>query len=170
MVVILSIAVAGRGPSLGSDSDTLPPVGVATSSATQFATLQSSTALRAQPARYDFGRVPLAGGDVTTRYVVTNVTDGPVRLRDIYTSCNCTTATLRFGDGTVAGPFGMPGHELPVSYDRVVQPGESFQVQVRFNPAAHGPRGVGHVTRSIVMKPVGGPALEFVFTATVVGS
>ncbi len=126
--------------------------------------------LTAQPAGFAFGRVPIAGGNVTTRFVVTNVADRPVRLERVYTSCNCTTASLEFSDGGAGGPFGMPGHELPTEYDRTVQPGESFEVQVYFNPAAHGPRGIGSVTRSIVLAPANDPPLEFVFTVTVVGS
>lgn len=126
--------------------------------------------LTAQPTGFAFGRVQISGGYVTTRFVVTNVSDRPVRLQRVYTSCNCTTASLEFSDGGAGGPFGMPGHELPTEYDRVVQPGESFGVQVYFNPAAHGPKGIGSVTRSIVVEPANDPPLEFVVTATVVGS
>ena len=126
--------------------------------------------LTAQPAVFAFGRVPIAGGNVTTRFVVTNVSDRPARLQRVYTSCNCTTASLEFSDGGAGGPFGMPGHELPIEYDRVVQPGESFEVRVYFNPAAHGPGGIGSVTRSVILEPANDPRLEFVFTATVVGS
>lgn len=123
--------------------------------------------LLVEPATYDFGRVPLTGGDVTTRFVVTNRSNRAVRLSDVYTSCGCTTVKLQFSSGTVAGPFGMPGHELPIRYDRELQPGERIEVQVRFDPAAHGPQGVGRVTRTVVLKPVGGRAAEFTFTATV---
>ncbi|MFQ6046301.1 MAG: DUF1573 domain-containing protein [Gemmatimonadales bacterium] len=124
--------------------------------------------LVAEPAEHDFGRVPLSGGNVTTRFVVTNRGKRAIRLRDVYTSCGCTTAELEFSDGTVAGPFGMPGHDLPVRYDRELEPGERVEVLVRFDPAAHGPQGVGRVTRAVVLKPVGAPPTEFVFTATVI--
>lgn len=129
--------------------------------------VKSPPVFSAQPDGYAFGRVPINGGDVATQFVVTNVADRPVRLQRVYTSCGCTTASLAFSDGTEVGRFGMPGHDLPTEYDRVVQPGEEFEVRVLFDPAAHGPNGIGTVSRSIMLEPADEPALEFVFTVTV---
>ena len=126
--------------------------------------------LAAIPAVFAFGRVPINGGNVGTKFVITNVAGRPVRLLRVYTSCGCTTASLTFSDGTRAGPFGMPGHDLPIQYDRIVKPGERFEVEAVFNPAAHGPAGLGSVSRSVILETAAGPPLAFGFTANVVSS
>lgn len=167
-VLILTGVVFGGAPTAGSWSHhELPSTTVQSTSGGGSEVAQAVPVLIARPMTYAFGSVPIYGGTVSTRYVVTNVAGLPVRLRGVYTSCGCTTAELRFSDGVVAGPFGMPGHELPVRYDRVLQSGESFEVVARFNPATHGLEGLGNVVRSIILEPVGHSPLELTFSATV---
>jgi len=67
----------------------------------------------------------------------------------VFTSCMCTEAELKVGDRT-AGPFGMQGHTASSVY-LVVKSGETLTVKVIFDPAAHGPSGVGPIERQVAI-------------------
>lgn len=161
ILVLAATAMVGFGAlpadAVGQESQSPPPKSP-----------EAPAVFAAQPAGFAFGDVSISGGSVTTRFEVTNVSDRPVRLQRVYTSCNCTTVALKFSDGTEAGRFGMQGHEFLTEYDRVVQPGESFEVQAFFAPATHGLDGLGDVTRIVRLEPADDPPLDFTFTATVV--
>lgn len=126
------------------------------------------TLLEADRRQHDFGRVPIYGGDVETAFQVSNGGPDPVRLVSVYTSCGCTTAVLEFDDGSREGPFGMPGHELPTRLHRPLRPGEAVRVRVIFDPAAHGPAGLGPVTRAVSLHTGDGGGVELVIAAEVV--
>jgi len=89
---------------------------------------------------------------VTARFGVKNSAAGVARLTEVYTSCMCTTVRLEFADSRVAGPFGMRGHDLPTTLARTLKPGEEFVALVTFDPAAHGPAGVGPVVRQVLLQ------------------
>lgn len=142
---------AQAGPAAANTEQQLPP-----------------TPLEADITRRDLGRIGIRDGVVETVFRVRNGASQPVHLAAIYTSCMCTTATLQFKDGTSAGPFGMPGHDLPTTVDRTLAPGESFEVHASFDPMAHGPDAVGPVRRGIAIHSDNGSMLELDFTADVV--
>ncbi|GMR13970.1 MAG: hypothetical protein BMS9Abin29_2197 [Gemmatimonadota bacterium] len=114
--------------------------------------LQSDEGLSADRLEHDFGSVRIDGGKVTTRFKMKNGTAGATRLTELYSSCMCTSVRLEFADSRVAGPFGMRGHDLPTTLDRTLEPGEEFVASVTFDPAAHGPAGVGAVTRQVMFQ------------------
>jgi len=124
--------------------------------------------LIAEPLTRDLGDVPIGGGKVQTSFMVRNDSDEAVRLVSVYTSCMCTTAVLAFEDGPKEGPFGMPGHDLPTSLDRSLGAGQTMEVEVTFDPAAHGPDAVGPVTRGIAIHLDDGEVLILQFNANVV--
>lgn len=117
---------------------------------------------------HEFGDVPIDGGVVETVYNVRNDAAEEVRLAAVYSSCMCTTAVLEFADGTSAGPFGMPGHELPTTIERTLAAGEQFRVRVQFDPAAHGPEGVGPTRRAVAIHTANGAMLQLDLTANVI--
>jgi hypothetical protein len=78
----------------------------------------------------------------------------------------CTTATLVTPSGR-RGPFGMPGHTPIPSIRERLAPGEMAQVEVVFDPAAHGPAGVGRIDRTVTLQNDAGAPLELAFTAMV---
>ncbi len=120
--------------------------------------------------RHDFGDIAIDGGDVETVFRVSNTAHDEVELVAVYTSCGCTSAVLEFDDGSTAGPFGMPGHgDLP-EIERLVVPGESFDVRVSFDPAAHGPQGLGNIMRAVKLHARDGGTTELTITAHVVRS
>lgn len=99
----------------------------------------------------------MANGIVRHSFAVKNAGDIPVTVRQVYTSCMCTEATLLVAGGRRIGPFGMPGHGMPPSINREFAPGEEATIEVAFDPAAHGPAGVGMIERLIYLETDGGP-------------
>ena len=84
---------------------------------------------------YDFGPVREAGGSVECSFHLTNISDVPVTLYNISVTCDCTT---------------------PSWPKEPIAPGESIDIDVRFNPFAQ----FGHIDKSLhlyitgVEKPV----------------
>lgn len=123
-----------------------------------------SGSLVARADYYDFGEVSMAAGKVSYDYQIRNSGSDPAAIAKIYTSCMCTTAELIKGD-TRRGPYGMPGHGIVPKINQTVNPGEEFLVRVIFDPAAHGPAGIGPVERVIYVEQKNGEVLELRFKA-----
>lgn len=108
-----------------------------------------STKLTASETSFDFGRISMAAGKVQHSFIVKNNSDTAIKVRQITTSCMCTIAMWRQGDKTL-GPFGMSGHGGPTGMmEDVLTPGAEAEVVVEFDPAAHGPAGVGVIERQV---------------------
>lgn len=125
-----------------------------------------SSRLTASPARYDFGSVSMAAGSVRQQFTVTNQGESPVTLTKLYSSCMCTQASLTLG-GRRVGPFGMPGHGSIPRIQEVLPPGGTATLEVTFDPAAHGPAGVGRVERQVTLEQGSGAPLRVAIAATV---
>lgn len=123
-------------------------------------------ALSSPNAFHDFGSISMAGGHVRHRYALKNVSAAPVTIERIYTSCMCTTATFIRGV-RMAGPFGMLGHGTVPPVNQVLAPGESAYVEAVFDPAAHGPAGLGHTEREITIEQSAGRPMRLAFSADV---
>lgn len=119
---------------------------------------------------HDFGTISMGDGDVVHVYELKNRSSEPVTLGEIYTSCMCTTAQAKYEDGTESKVAGMRGHGAATALNRAIQPGESFQVEAVFDPAAHGPSGVGPVNRVVYVQTNSREKqmIELKFEATVV--
>lgn len=78
----------------------------------------------------------------------------------------CTSAALMMG-GRRFGPYGMPGHGAIPRIDQTLNPNEEATIEVTFDPAAHGPAGVGKIQRTIIVENNAGQSLELNFTALV---
>lgn len=115
---------------------------------------------------FDFGSISMKNGTVSRRFTLSNAGSEPVVITKVYTSCMCTSATVSVQD-TVDGPFGMPGHGRVPSISRQILPGQSADVAVTFDPAAHGPAGVGTVNRTVFVETDSDSTVELTFTATV---
>ncbi len=128
---------------------------------------RSGGALIAETPSYDFGALPLRSGIARTLYTVKNAGAESLVIKNVWTSCMCTEAMVRKGTFAM-GPFGMPGHGGPTrAISLSLSPGESADVEALFDPAAHGPAGVGPVARSIFLAADTGELLELSFTAVV---
>ena len=107
----------------------------------------------------DLGTVSMAAGNVPFRYLIKNAAAEPLDINRISTSCMCTTATLVTASER-KGPFGMPGHGRPNATKVRLAPGELANVEVVFDPAAHGPSGLGRIERTVTLQSVEAPPLE----------
>lgn len=125
------------------------------------------SALASDAPVFDFGRISMAKGKVSHRYSIWNSGETPLTITKMYTSCMCTTATLMLASAKKIGPFGMPGHGLLTSISERLAPGETAQVDVVFDPAAHGPAGVGPTQRTVTVVNDAGRALELQLSAMV---
>ena len=135
---------------------------------------QAAPAAKAAPAgplvaakpSYDFGKISMAAGKVSHKYWISNESGAPVTINKIYTSCMCTEATL-ITPSRKKGPFGMPGHGVAPTISEPVAPGQAVQIEVVFDPAAHGPSGVGPIDRIVTIDNDRGRPLELQMAALV---
>ncbi len=103
---------------------------------------------------FDFGSISMAAGVVSHEFKIRNTGSNEIIIEQIYTSCMCTEASFVKGDINM-GPFGMPGHGFIPKINGVVSPGEEVVVKVDFDPAAHGPAGIGPADRTVYVIPKG---------------
>lgn len=143
-----------------------PPAAVAPAPGAAAPGGAASGQLTAMRPRYNFGTISMAAGKVTHRYAISNGASGPVVIRKIYTSCMCTTAAL-VKNGKASDAFGMPGHTPIPSIDVPLTNQDGAYVEVVFDPAAHGPAGVGPIERVVTVEHSAGQPLELQFAATV---
>ncbi len=109
--------------------------------------LNNSETLIANETVYDFGTISMRDGIVSKIFKLTNPTQKDIDLKNIGTSCGCTTAFIINGNSK-KGPFGMEGMSNNKT-DEVIPAGESRDIEVVFNPNAHGPAGIGIIDRFI---------------------
>lgn len=122
--------------------------------------------LVASETEYDFGRISMADGKVSRSFTITNPAPGSVLLDSVVTSCMCTKASLKRG-GEVIGTFGMPGHGSVPKANDTIGPGETRELVVTFDPAAHGPAGVGPIGRSVYLRDGDGGTVRIRISAVV---
>lgn len=134
---------------------------------TETTTVSAGTsALAAAETAFDFGSISMAKGKVQRRFAVQNTGSAPAAITRMYTSCMCTSASIVKGDERL-GPFGMQGHGFNPRIDMKLAPGETAEVIVTFDPAAHGPAGVGTIARTVYLEQDGAEPLELNIQATV---
>ena len=153
LILIIAVLIVGLFFWKGNKSST---------NGTVLATLQGDTtqASITEPIpAYDFGPVSMAKGNVEHDFAITNTTDSDITINQAETSCMCTEVLLKLPDGKEMGPYGMPGHgsSFNRSVGAVIKPGEVIFVKVIFNPAAHGPAGIGKIERIVTLSSGRGP-------------
>lgn len=131
-------------------------------------TVEASTNVTAeilQTPHFDFGDIPISGGDVRKTFTIKNTGSESLLLSNVKTSCHCTEATMTIGEKT-SEYFGMSGFS---SWVGEVTPGEEATLTIIFDPAFHGPQGTGPVTRyvSVETNEKGNEKLMFTLTGTV---
>ena len=108
----------------------------------------------------------MAAGNVSHLYWIKNISGDSLTITKLSTSCMCTVATLITPAGK-KGPFGMAGHGPTPRLVERLAPGETAQVEVVFDPAAHGPAGIGRTERIVTVGNDAGLPLELRFSAMV---
>lgn len=109
--------------------------------------------LVAEEKSFDFGTISMSKGNVSRSFKLKNEGETPLIIKKIYTSCMCTSASIKDSLGKEYGRFGMPGHGGDSSVANIkVKPNEPIELKAEFNPAAHGPSGVGLAKRIIYLE------------------
>lgn len=120
---------------------------------------------------FDFGTISMRNGKVSHEFEIKNDGTESLTINKIYTSCMCTTVTMTDSAGKNYGIFGMPGHGGAASRANIkLDAGKSLMAEAVFDPAAHGPSGVGLAQRTVYLETdsTKSPSLELNFTATVI--
>lgn len=112
----------------------------------------SNNNLTAEHFLYDFGAISMKNGNVSHRFAFKNENSETITIKKIYTSCMCTTATLIDNKGEKRGTFGMPGHGDLSNIGFQIAGGETIEIEAIFDPAAHGPEGIGLVKRIVYIE------------------
>ena len=147
-IVVLIIGFAA----ISQNKNTIPEEVVGSVSPAKISVLE-------QP--YDFGDIEIFAGKVSTNYTLKNEGDEDVTITKAGTSCMCT-------EGEISGiTFGMHGSEVG---SIVIPPGGEEVVRATYDPLAHGPNGVGPVTRFLVLETNSSetPKIELRFSANVI--
>ncbi|MEX0877715.1 MAG: DUF1573 domain-containing protein [Candidatus Spechtbacterales bacterium] len=118
---------------------------------------------------FNFGTIDMQDGDVVHEFEIKNESVEPVLITKAYTSCMCTVAYIYDAEGKEYGAFGMLGHGRLPALNATVEPGETVIVKAVFDPAAHGPSGVGLADRVIYIETnsAQSPKMELSFRAMV---
>ena len=117
----------------------------------------------------NLGQVAYGGGKVSKSFDVKNNSDKTIKLRKIVTSCMCTTAKFSVNSKETK-PFGMEMNgDLNPLIDIDLPAGATGQVTFTFDPAAHGPQGIGAFDRVVTLYFDAGYK-EFKFNGEVVKS
>jgi hypothetical protein len=127
---------------------------------------QANRILVSSQPSFDFGSVSMAAGKVTHKYWIRNAGGAPIVINKMFTSCMCTTATL-VKSARKYDTVGMPGHGFMPTISAPLAPNESAMVEVVFDPAAHGPAGIGRVERVVTIQTDREEPLELTFVANV---
>jgi len=114
---------------------------------------------------FDWGEIGINDGKVEKIFDIKNDGSEILKLSEVSTSCMCTTAQLISGENK-SPEFGM---HTKSSYMMEVPAGKSAQLKVVFDPAFHGPSGVGPITRQITVatNDPENPTLNFMLSAVV---
>ncbi len=127
---------------------------------------KSSGTLVAEEINFDFGEISMAAGKVKHSFKIKNNGNESIVVNKVYTSCMCTTASLLINNKQF-GPFGMIGHGMIPKINQSIGPNEEIIAEVVFDPAAHGPAGVGQIKRTIAIENNSEKQIELQFSATV---
>lgn len=167
IAVALAGAVFIAKPGAGTATSASPvPVAALPALAVPVAASPAAGGLHAREGYFDFGSISMAAGKVTHRFWFRNESSNSVLIRKIYTSCMCTTATFVKGM-KIINSYGMPGHGPLPAVNESLKPGEAAYVDAVFDPAAHGPAGLGPTQRVVTIESDAGAPLEIHFAANV---
>lgn len=99
----------------------------------------------------DLGKVPYGEGIVSKTFDIKNTLDKEISLKKITTSCMCTKAKFVI-NGRESKFYGMEMNgDLNPLIDYKLPAGAEAKVVFEFDPAAHGPQGIGPFARIITL-------------------
>ena len=116
------------------------------------ANTEGNAVIELQTNRFALGDISMAKGIVKKEIAIKNTGTADLKISDLYTSCMCTKISLKVDDKT-SPAFGMKGHGGPSSltWSQIIRPGQSGQLEIAFDPNAHGPTGTGPINRTATL-------------------
>ncbi|MDP3996287.1 MAG: DUF1573 domain-containing protein [bacterium] len=163
-IAIIVVGVAG----LAWWSKSADNKGLSAEGSQKYHLANTSNALAAIEEFYDFGTISMKNGNVSKIFKVTNNSSEDIKVPSVTTSCMCTTAYILNEDGERGRPFGMPGHGGAVPKAKaIVKAGGTLDIEVVFDPNAHGPAGVGRIERSVFLEDENKNVIELKFKVNV---
>lgn len=155
--VILTLLILGGGIYVLATSTPAAPAQVISS---------QNAKVQVDQKNFDWGNIPYSGGNATKTFTIKNAGTDILKLTGVKTSCTCTKAQVSI-DGKVSPYFSMHSTSGWVGE---VSPGKEAQLLVIFDPAFHGPTGVGPIERLISMETNDSqnPKIEFSLKGVVV--
>ncbi len=118
---------------------------------------------------FDFKDIKYDGGKVSHAFSIKNNGYKDLTIANLSTSCMCTQVYLKRGEEK-SPMFGMKGHAAASDWKGTLKPKEEAEVVAVFDPTAHGPQGVGPISRlvSFETNDPENPYVEFAFSGVVV--
>lgn len=95
----------------------------------------------------DWGEIKMNDGLAIANFEIKNVGSETLKLFSGTTSCACTKAKI-VSDKRTSGYFGMHSKSKNI-FD--LAPGDTAQIVAEFDPAFHGPSGVGPIDRQVTI-------------------
>lgn len=99
-----------------------------------------------EPESIDLGETSMAKGNTEAVFKVKNSGQTDLVISGMETSCGCTTVVLKIGNKE-SPVFGMSNN--PTDWSGTLGSRQEAELLVVFDPAHHGPEGVGTVTRTV---------------------
>lgn len=115
---------------------------------------------------FDWGNIPYSEGNATKTFTIKNSGTDVLKLTGVKTSCTCTKAQIKI-NGKTSPYFSMHATSAWVGE---VRPGKEAELLVIFDPAFHGPTGVGPMERliSVETNDSQNPKIEFSLKGVVI--
>lgn len=116
--------------------------------------------------RYEWENIDYGGGKASHRFTIKNDGTADLSIANLQTSCMCTTAQFVSSSGN--SPI-LAMHQKS-QWQGTLAPGNVADIDVVFDPAYHGPQGVGPIERivSFDTNDPKKPYVEFTLTGKVV--
>lgn len=154
--IVFTLLILGGGISLLSFTTSTPA---------KVTTSQNAKAEVSQKT-FDWGNIPYNGGNATKTFTIKNTGTDALKIMNVKTSCTCTKAQLTI-EGKNSPYFSM--HSTS-GWIGELAPNKEAQLTVIFDPAFHGPTGVGPVERLISLETNDreNPKIEFSLKGVVV--
>lgn len=116
--------------------------------------------------RYEWGDIDYGGGKVSHRFTIKNDGTADLSIANLKTSCMCTTVQFVSPSGNSPA---LAMHQKS-SWEGTLAPNQAADIEAVFDPAYHGPQGVGPIERivSFDTNDPKKPYVEFTLTGKVV--
>lgn len=95
--------------------------------------------------RYEWGNIEYEGGKASHRFTIKNDGTADLSIANLKTSCMCTTVQFL----SPAGNSPVLAMHQKSQWQGTLTPGNVADIDVVFDPAFHGPQGVGPIERVV---------------------